>query len=189
MNAALLLIDWVNPMDFAGAESLMPHALAAAERVSMLRHRAHLAGVPVVYVNDNYGRWQVGFRELIEQFQAEAVPGTRLFAPLLPDRERDLFVLKPRHSGFYCTSLEVLLSVKQVRRLVLTGLQGSICVFFTANDAYMRGYEVVVPSDCIASETVDANEHALREMRHTLKADTRPSAEVTLVRREKGAAV
>jgi len=182
VSTALLLIDWVNPLDFDGAKSLMPHAQAAAERVALLRHRAHLSGVPVIYVNDNYGRWQVGFRELIEQFRSEDVPGLPIIEKLLPDSERDLFVLKPMHSGFYCTSLNVLLSMTNVRRLILTGVQGSICVFFTANDAYMRRYEVVVPADCVASETVDDNRYALRLMQKVLKADTRPSAELTFHR-------
>ena len=104
----------------------------------------------------------------------------------MPDSERDLFVLKPMHSGFYCTSLDVLLSMTNVRRLILTGVQGSICVFFTANDAYMRRYEVVVPADCVASETVDDNRYALRLMQKVLKADTRPSAELTFHRNGNG---
>jgi nicotinamidase-related amidase len=186
VSTALLLIDWVNPMDFEEAPSLMPHALAAAERVALLRHRARLSGVPVVYVNDNYGRWQVGFRELVEQFRSEGVPGLPIIEKLLPDSERDLFVLKPMHSGFFCTSLDVLLGLKNVRRLILTGLQGSICVFFTANDAYMRRYEVVVPSDCVASETVEENRYALRLMAKVLKADTRPSGELTFHRNANG---
>jgi nicotinamidase-related amidase len=186
VKTALLLIDWVNPLDFDGAESLKPHALAAAERVALLRHRAHLAGIPVIYVNDNYGRWQVGFCELIEEFRRERVPGLPVFEKLLPDSERDLFVLKPMHSGFFCTSLDVLLGLQDVRRLIMTGLQGSICVFFTANDAYMRRYEVAVPSDCVASETVEENRNALRLMQKILKADTRPSAEVTFHRNANG---
>ena len=70
MNAALLLIDVVNPMEFSGAEALMPHAMRSAQAIAALKHRAHVAGVPVVYVNDNYGRWHVGFRELIDEFRA-----------------------------------------------------------------------------------------------------------------------
>jgi nicotinamidase-related amidase len=181
MNAALLLIDWVNPMTFDGAEPLMPHALAAADRVSLLRHRAHVAGVPVIYVNDNYGLWHLGFRELIEHFQAEGAPGTALIERLAPDHHRDHFVLKPMHSAFFGTSLDVLLALKEARRLILTGLQGNICVLFTANDAYMRGYDVVVPSDCIASQSVEENRHALRQMEKVNKADTRPSAQLTFL--------
>jgi nicotinamidase-related amidase len=180
MHAALLLIDVVNPMNFDGAEALMPHAMRAAESIRALKHRAHVAGVPVIYVNDNYGRWYVGFRELIDELRGEGVPGVPLMNALLPDLERDVFVLKPRHSGFYCTSLDALLASRSVKRLILAGIAGNICVFFTANDAHMRGYEVVVPSDCVASETRHDNEYALEQMRKVLGADTRPSPHIPL---------
>jgi nicotinamidase-related amidase len=180
MEAALLLIDVVNPMDFEGADALMPHALRAAHAIAALKHRAHVSGLPVVYVNDNCGRWHVGFRELVEQFRRERVPGVPLIDCLPPD-ERDHFILKPMHSGFYCTGLEVLLAFRKVRRLILTGIAGNICVFFTANDAHMRGYEIAVPSDCVASETPEDNAYALRQMERVLGADVSPSPRLSLV--------
>ena len=181
MDAALLLIDVVNPMDFEGADALMPHALRAADAIAALKHRAHVAGIPVIYVNDNYGRWHAGFRDLVQEFRDENVPGLPLIDRVPPDERRDHFVLKPMHSGFYCTSLDVLLSYRGVRRLILTGFAGNICVFFTANDAHMRGYDISVPSDCVASETADDNAYALRQMKRVLGADIRPSAQVNLV--------
>jgi nicotinamidase-related amidase len=181
MDAALLLIDVVNPLDFDGAEALRPHALRAAESIRALKHRARVAGIPAIYVNDNYGRWHLGFRELVAQFREDGVPGVPLIDRVAPDEGQDLFVLKPMHSGFYCTSLDVLLSYRGVRRLILTGIAGNICVFFTANDAHMRGYEICVPSDCVASETPEDNDYALRQMRRVLGADVRPSAQMQLV--------
>ena len=186
MDAALLLIDVVNPMDFAGADALMPHALRAADAIAALKHRAHVSDVPVIYVNDNYGRWQVGFRELVQQFRDERVPGVPVFDRVPPDERRDHFILKPLHSGFYCTGLDVLLAIRKVRRLILTGFAGNICVFFTANDAHMRGYEIAVPSDCIASETREDNDYALRQMARVLGADVSPSPQLTLVRDPNG---
>ena len=181
MDTALLMIDVVNPLDFEGAEALRPHALAAGERIAALKHRAHLAGIPVIYVNDNYGRWHLGFRELVEQLRAEGVPGVPLIESVMPDDRTEHFVLKPMHSGFYCTSLDVLLAMKKVHRLILTGIAGNICVLFTANDAHMRGYDIVVPQDCVASETVEDNAYALRQMKRVLGADVRRSPEVTFV--------
>jgi nicotinamidase-related amidase len=182
MDVALLLIDVVNPMDFDGADALLPHALRAADAIASLKHRARVAGVPVVYVNDNYGRWHVGFHDLVSEFRAGGVPGLPIIERLAPQEHADHYVLKPLHSGFYGTSLDVLLHVRRVRRLVLTGFAGNICVFFTANDAYMRGYELAVPSDCIASETLEDNAYALRQMARVLGADVRPSPSIDLVR-------
>ena len=92
----------------------------------------------------------------------------------MPD-EDDYFVLKPKHSGFYSTSLELLLEHLGARSLILTGIAGNNCVLFTANDAYMRDFKIFVPSDCVVSETQADNDYALEQMAKVLKADTRPA--------------
>jgi len=91
-------------------------------------------------------------------------------------------VLKPKHSGFFSTTLETLLHYLGSRTLILTGIAGNFCVLFTANDAYMRDYELVIPSDCTASNTAEENRQALALMRKFLKADTRPSTKVRFPR-------
>lgn len=174
-----LLIDMVNPFDFDGAEALFPHALAAARRVAGLKRRLREVGVPTVYVNDNFGRWELGFRELVELYRRNESPSAALLQLIAPE-EGDHFILKPMHSGFYATSLEVLLARWQTRRLILTGIAGNICVMFTANDAHMRNFTLAVPCDCIASEDVAANDWALQQMRRVMRADTRVSAEISL---------
>jgi nicotinamidase-related amidase len=179
-SVAMLLIDVINPMDFEGAQLLLPAAARAAERIAALRERAVEAAVPVIYVNDNFDCWHLGFRELVEKFVAADVPGLPIIELLMPEPERDFYVLKPGHSGFFCTGLEVLLSKLQVNTLVLTGFAGDICVLFTANDAYMRGFSLIVPDDCMASEREADNVHALRQMGRLLKADTTSSTALDL---------
>jgi len=82
--------------------------------------------------------------------------------------------LKPKQSGFYCTSLELLLEHVGARSLIIAGIAGNNCVLATANDAYMRDFDLFVPSDCSASQTKADNDHALAQMQKVLKADTRP---------------
>lgn len=96
---------------------------------------------------------------------------------LTPD-EVDYFVLKPKHSAFYQTSLEILLEYLGVSTLILTGMAGDICVLFTANNAYMRDFRIYTPSDCIASKSADCNREALTLMQRVLKADISPSTEL-----------
>ena len=60
---------------------------------------------------------------------------------LLPEKD-DYFVLKPKHSAFYQTNLEILLNYLGVRTLIMTGMAADICVLFSANDAYMRDFRV-----------------------------------------------
>jgi len=89
-------------------------------------------------------------------------------------------VLKPKHSGFFSTTLDTLLVYLKARTLILAGLTGDICVLFTANDAFMRDYHLVVPSDCTVSADTAENEHALAHMRRVLNVDTTPSANLDL---------
>ena len=176
---ALLLIDVINDLDFDGGEDLLNQALPAARRIAELKRRAKAAGVPAIYVNDNFGRWQSDFQSLIEHVLKDGGRGRGL-AQLLRPEEDDYFILKPKHSGFYSTTLDLLLRHLGVRRLILTGFAGNICVLFTANDAFLRDYHLLVPSDCTASNTREANEQALSLMRTVLKAETTSSAEIDL---------
>jgi nicotinamidase-related amidase len=176
---ALLLIDVINDLDFDAGEDLLAQALPAAERIRELKARAREAGVPAIYVNDNFGRWQSDFQSLVAHCLEEGVTG-RPLAELLKPEEDDYFIVKPKHSGFYSTTLDLLLEHLGARTLILTGFAGNICVLFTANDAYLRDYRVVVPADCTASNTKEANDQALELMRTVLKADTIPSAEIDL---------
>lgn len=72
------------------------------------------------------------------------------------------------------------------KTLILTGIAGNFCVLFTANDAYMRDYGLLIPEDCCVSNTLRENEEAVALMRKFLKADTRPSGEILLRRGSKG---
>ena len=176
-NVALLLIDVINDMEFESGGELLRHALPMAERLAALKRRAKEAGVPVVYVNDNFGKWQSDFKKILEHCLEEDVRG-RPFVEQLRPEEDDYFVLKPKHSGFFSTTLDILLDYLQARTLVLTGLTGDICVLFTAHDAYMRDFNLVIPADCVASNDPSENEYSLRKMSDLMDADTRPSAEV-----------
>lgn len=163
-SVALVLIDVVNGFDFEGSERLARDAEEAAPKIRALREAAHRASVPVIYVNDNFGRWRSDFHAIVAGCSAPGQPG-RNVSRLLAPGERDYFVLKPRHSGFYGTALELLLERLRVETLVLVGFATNICVLYTASDAHMRGYDVIVPSDGTASNTPELTHQALEHMR------------------------
>lgn len=173
-ETALILVDVINDLEFEEGGQLLEFALPMADRIQALKKRARAAGVPVIYVNDNFGLWQSNFTAQVDHVLHDGVRGRPIAAKLRP-RPDDYFVLKPKHSGFFGTTLDVLLHYLSVKTLILTGMAGNICVLFTANDAYMRDYHLVVPSDCVASNTAHENEHALETMERVLKADIRPS--------------
>jgi nicotinamidase-related amidase len=178
-SVALILLDVLNDMEWEGGDRLFEHALPMSERLAALKGRAREAGIATIYVNDNYGRWRSDFRSLVAHCMEREVRGRPIVARLLP-KEDDYFVLKPKHSGFFSTSLDVLLLYLRARTLIITGVATNICVLFTANDAYMRDFHLVVPSDCVAAESQEENQHSLHLMSQVLKADTRPSTNIDL---------
>lgn len=176
---ALLVIDMINDLEFEGGKQLLPHALRAARRIAALKRRAREARVPVVYANDNFGRWRSDFWQAVHHCLHDGARGRRLAEILEPDKN-DYFVLKPKHSGFYATTLGTLLNYLGARRLVLTGVNGDTCVLATAMDAYLRDFELHVPRDCVASISPAHNRSALAYMKRVLDADTRSSAQINL---------
>jgi nicotinamidase-related amidase len=177
-GTALVLIDVINDLAFEGSESLVEAAEPMATRLATLKRRATAAGVPAIYVNDNFGQWRSDFRRTVAHCTSQASPGRRVSRRLRPNA-RDYFVLKPKHSGFYGTTLDTLLDSLRIRRLVVTGIAGNICVLFTANDAYMRNLKIVAPADCIVSNTPEVNQHALEQIRTVLKANVTTSNRLT----------
>jgi nicotinamidase-related amidase len=177
----LVLIDVINDLEFEGGEELLRSALPAAKRIGRLKERAHKASVPVIYVNDNFGRWRSDFKRIVEHCLRNDVRG-RPIAELLKPNDADYIVLKPKHSGFFSTTLDLVLEYLGARKLVLTGIAGNNCVLFTANDAYMRDYKLIIPADCTASISQQDNDGALRQMQKVLKADIRASDQVEFQR-------
>jgi nicotinamidase-related amidase len=133
-----LLIDVINDLAFDGSGPLVAQAALMAAPLARLKRRATAAGLPTIYINDNFGQWRSDFRRTVAHCTARSSPGHQVSRRLRPTA-RDYFVLKPKHSGFFDTTLDTLLETLSIRRVILTGIAGNICVLFTANDAYFPG--------------------------------------------------
>ena len=179
-KTALLLIDVINDFDFPEGDQLLRLALPVGRKIAELKKRTKEAGIPSIYVNDNFGRWQSDFKKIVAHCKGDNSRSKPFVELLLPDQD-DYFVLKPKNSGFYSTTLDLLLTHLAAKNLILTGIAGNNCVFFTANDAYMRDYKVFVPSDCVVSNTEEVNVHALKQMEIVLKADVTPAEKLDLM--------
>jgi nicotinamidase-related amidase len=180
-SAALLIVDVINDLEFPGADRLFESAKQMAERLADFKRRASSAGIPSVYVNDNFGRWRSNLESLVSYCLESKVRGQEIVKRLRPAGD-DYFILKPKHSGFYSTPLQILLEHLGASRLIITGLTADSCVMFTANDAYVRGYELYIPEDCVASIEKDANEESLQHMHRVLRANITSSTELDLAR-------
>jgi nicotinamidase-related amidase len=178
---ALVLIDLINDLEFEGGDKLLRPALRAGRAIAALKEKARKRGIPVIYANDNFGRWRSDFRETVTHCLEGRVRGRPLVELLKPERE-DYFVLKTKHSAFYATTLELLLQYIKAKRLVLTGVSADMCVLLTAADAFLRDYEIYVPRDCTASISAADHRKALQYMERVFDADTRESTRLDLAK-------
>jgi nicotinamidase-related amidase len=177
----LLIIDCINDLEFPGGEKVLPWALRLAGRLKAFRTRAQRAGVPVIYVNDNFGLWRSNFLDVYRHCTRRGARGKVICEALKPG-PKDYFILKPRHSAFFATALSPLLEHLSARRLILTGIATNLCVLFSAHDAHMLQYPMIVLSDCCAAESDFDHDVALEQLKRFCGADIRLSTEVALKR-------
>jgi nicotinamidase-related amidase len=174
MRAALLIIDMLNPYDHEDAEMLKRSVPEALPGLSGLIEMARANDALTVYVNDNYGDWGAGRREIADHALRGAAP--ELVEPILPP-DGIPFVVKARHSVFYQTQLEYLLRQEGIERLILAGQVTEQCILYSALDAYVRHFEAVVPRDAVAHIHEDLAQAALRMMEVNMRAQITSSEE------------
>jgi nicotinamidase-related amidase len=167
-KTAVVVIDMLGRYDHEDAEPLLDSARKAVPAIARLMERAREAGVLIVFVNDNFGDWTTGRSHLIEQTRERV--GPELVDPIAP-RADVPFLLKARHSAFYGTPLEYLLRSEDIERVVLSGQATEQCILYSALDAYVRHFDVVVPRDAVAHIDRDLARAALRMMESNMRAE------------------
>lgn len=161
--AALILIDVINHFEFPDGDKILRHALTIAPALARLKKNARRAGIPTIYVNDNFGQWRSDMAKLVAYSMRPDALGKAFVECLQPDGE-DYFVLKPMHSAFYQTPLDVLLTHLGASTLILAGLATNSCILCTAHDANMREYKIILPPDCCAARSRREHNRALENM-------------------------
>ncbi|WP_329286262.1 cysteine hydrolase family protein [Streptomyces sp. NBC_00691] len=175
-RTALIVIDMLNTYEHEDAQVLVRSVREALPGVKTLLERARAADAPVIYVNDNFGRWRSHHGEILEA--ALAGPRADLVEPIAPDEE-SLFVVKARHSAFYETPLAYLLGRLGAERVVLCGQVTEQCVLYSALDAHIRHLDVVVALDAVAHIDADLADAALLMMERNMAAELRPNGDIT----------
>jgi nicotinamidase-related amidase len=176
-RSAVIVVDMLNPYEHEDAEQLLESVEDVIDPIAALVARASEQGVEIIYVNDNYGDWNSSQEELAEA----ALQGRRpdLVKPILPPEGVD-FVIKARHTIFYMTPLEYLLSQREIGHLVLAGQVTEQCILYSALDAYVRHLEVSIPTDGVAHIHEDLAQAALRMMERNMRAALVPAADCRL---------
>jgi nicotinamidase-related amidase len=164
---ALIVVDMLNPYEHDDAGPLIESVRAALPAMVGLIDSARERDVPIVYVNDNYGDWAATRDQLCDR--ALGGPDRALIEPLLPPQDVP-FVTKARHSAFYETPLDYVLRSQELRRIVLLGQVTEQCILYSALDAYVRHYSIVVPRDAVAHIHADLASAALRMMQRNMRA-------------------
>jgi nicotinamidase-related amidase len=168
MSVALLVIDMLNRYEHDDAEPLMGSVGEMLPGLRALIERAREEEVMTVYVNDNHGDWAAGRAELVQW--ATSGPHAALVEPIVPDEDLP-FIVKARHSIFYQTQLEYMLRQHEIEQLVLAGQVTEQCILYSALDAYVRHFDVVVPRAAVAHIHADLAEAALRMMEVNMRAE------------------
>ena len=177
-KSGLLLLDVFNTFDFPGGDELYRETLKVLEPIQKLAERFRQSHRPVIFINDNAGRWQDDFNALLSHVKSSGAKGARMVDALYP-QQGDYKLLKPRHSAFFETPLPSLLSHFDVRRVVVCGIAADSCVLSTVMDAHTRGIEALVPADGTASQTPERTARVLAHLRESSGVDTPPSSKVT----------
>jgi nicotinamidase-related amidase len=174
---ALIILDLISDYRFEGGAKVLRAARGIAATVAQLKARARAARIPVIYVNDTAGRWESNLSLYLERCLGSDAAGADVVRTLKPTAQ-DHFLFKPKHSGFYATALAELLQSLNVTDLILTGVTSHQCVLFTAMDAYVRDFHLIVPVDGIAAPTRIQTRHAFFVLRESLRAQTPHAASI-----------
>lgn len=174
-DTAVLVVDMMNSYQHPDAENLIPNVEKIIDPLTDLVRRARESDdVDLIYANDNYGDFTAQFSHVVR----EACKGARpdLVEPIVPT-EACRVMTKVRHSAFYSTALGYLLNRLDTKRLILTGQVTEQCILYTALDAYVRHFPVVIPTDAVAGIDSDLGAAALKMMERNMSAEMTTAAD------------
>lgn len=167
-RTALVVVDMLNDYDHPDGDALRRSAAPVVRVIAELVRRARARDVLVIHVNDNHGMWGSDRNELVSAMRSTGP--AELIDPVVPAADAP-FVFKARHSVFYGSSLEYLLDREGIGRLILTGQVTEQCVLYSALDAYIRHFQIIVPRDAVAHIDAGLADAALRMMQSNMRAE------------------
>lgn len=173
--AVLILVDVINHFEFPDGRRLLKNARPMGPRLARLKERTRRAGIPAIYVNDNFGQWRSNASKLLDYCLRPGAQGRDFVKQVKPDEE-DYLVLKPMHSAFYQSPLEILLRRLGAASLILCGLASNSCIVCTAHDANMRDFRLFVPSDCCAARSPKEHWQAMNHIKTMSNASVMKSS-------------
>jgi nicotinamidase/pyrazinamidase len=166
-TSALIVIDMLNDFIAKGSPLEVPRARRIIPRLKKRIARAHRERMPIIYLCDKHRKDDPEF-SIWPRHAVNGTPGSEIINELKP-RSRDYIIDKTTYSGFYRTKLEKLLKKLGTKKIIITGVLTEVCVLYTAVDAFMRGYQVEVPTDCVAGLDSAGHRFSLTQIKRILK--------------------
>lgn len=167
---ALIIIDMLNDFVLDGAPLEVPDTRKIIPVIKKEIEKARAENNPVIYICDSHEPDDKEFRRF--GWPAHAVKGTegaKVIKEIEPIKD-DIIIEKTTYSGFYNTALDETLRSLGIDTIRITGCVTHICVMFTASDATLRGYNVIVLKDGVAGLNPEDHEAALRIMKNVMGA-------------------
>ncbi len=165
----LIIADMLNDFVREGAPLEVPAARTIVDNIKREIKKARKKQIPVIYCCDAHKEEDPEFR-LWPRHAVKGTEGANIIQQLKPQKE-DHVIEKTSYSCFYKTSLDKVLKQLGRSHLIITGVVTNICVLYTVAEAYMRGYAITVPQDCIAALTKKEHQFALRQMKRVFHAE------------------
>lgn len=176
-TSVLLIIDMISDFRFEDGSLLANQGAAIVPAIVQLRDRLAASGGTVVYVNDTAGTWTMDRTTLLEKAAAPTSKGRTIVEALAP-LDDSVMLLKPKHSAFFATPLDLLVQSLHAKTVILTGMTTHMCILFTAIDAYMRDFHIIIPKDAVTAHTEELSQTTLAYCRTTLQSATPTTADL-----------
>jgi nicotinamidase-related amidase len=160
MRDALLVIDVLDDFAHRDGPALLESFRERHESMRQAIANAREAKSPIIYVNDDKGRWDSNAPELIREV-CERGSGGDVVGRLVPE-PGDYVLLKHRYSAFDHTALDILVKQLLTDRLIIVGATTEGCVVQTAIDARERGLKVTILASACATVDTALEAIALR---------------------------
>jgi nicotinamidase-related amidase len=148
MNDALLLVDVIDDFRHEGGDALLTSFRSRHGALVEVLRETRASGLPVIYANDQRGRWDGDAPGLVRRAVEDGRAGALVDA--IRPQPGDRFIVKPRYSAFDSTPLAILLAELSIDRILLAGAATEMCVAQTAIAARELGFKVSVLADACA---------------------------------------
>ena len=113
-------------------------------------HRPDLADLPPAKKIRGRGATYIGDAGPMGRILVRGEAGHDIIAELYPIAGEPV-IDKPGKGAFWATDLHAILQNRGITQLVVTGVTTEVCVNTTVREANDRGYDCLVPSDCVGS--------------------------------------